>query len=298
MNLTEQGPRVIELPDGRALGYCEYGAHDGVPLIALHGTPGSCLMMQPGHLYALARGIRMIAPDRPGYGRSGLRPGYGLADWVADIGVLLDRLGIERCFVFGVSGGGPFACALASLLGERVSALALVSPVGLFDERVRRGFSTTQWLAFEMLPGNPPLMRVMLSLGRAILLSAPDPFFSVFYFRFAIADRRLLADPQHRAALIATFQDGIRAGNMGVAEDLRLFANDWHLPLERIDVPTFVWQGLEDRQVPPSATFLLTERIPEARLFTLDEAGHFWVLAHFGDVLDRLLAASGDAAAT
>ena len=37
---TDRTSRVHRLPDGRAIGFAEYGDPDGLPVLALHGTPG------------------------------------------------------------------------------------------------------------------------------------------------------------------------------------------------------------------------------------------------------------------
>ena len=57
---------------------------------------------------ALARGIRIIAPDRPGLGLSTRLPGRQIADWPNDVRELADALGIARFAVIGISGGGPY----------------------------------------------------------------------------------------------------------------------------------------------------------------------------------------------
>jgi pimeloyl-ACP methyl ester carboxylesterase len=55
------------LPDGRVLGWAEYGDQVGSPVVYLHGTPGSRLSRPDD---TALEGIRLITLDRPGYGRS------------------------------------------------------------------------------------------------------------------------------------------------------------------------------------------------------------------------------------
>src|SRR5690606_14168411 len=104
---------TIALRDGRTLGYAEYGVADGKPVLVFHGSPGTRLQVRAAHRPALARGIRIIAPDRPGLGLSSRLPGRRIADWPDDVCELVDALGIDRCPVIGVSGGGPYAAACA-----------------------------------------------------------------------------------------------------------------------------------------------------------------------------------------
>ena len=62
--------RGHRLPDGRRVGYADYGDPDGFPVFALHGTPGSRTMFRLADASAALKGLRLIAPDRPGYGLS------------------------------------------------------------------------------------------------------------------------------------------------------------------------------------------------------------------------------------
>jgi pimeloyl-ACP methyl ester carboxylesterase len=57
------------LVSGRRIGCAEYG-DPCLPVLALHGTPGSRLMFALSDGAARERGLRLIAPDRPGYGLS------------------------------------------------------------------------------------------------------------------------------------------------------------------------------------------------------------------------------------
>src|SRR4051794_21726491 len=121
---------IIRLGGGRRLCFRDSGSDDLLPVIALHGTPGSRLKFVNAEAEAKSLGVRLITPDRWGYGRSDapLRP--ALERYGADIEQLTSQLGIDTFAVLGLSGGGPYAAAVAATLGSRVRRLALVSPVG------------------------------------------------------------------------------------------------------------------------------------------------------------------------
>ena len=121
---------TLELDDGRALGYAEYGQPDGAPIVYLHGMPGSRL--DPAALDEEYRqlGARVVALERPGYGRSTKRRSWGLLDWPADVVAAADRLELERFAVIGYSSGGKYAAACAYALPDRLTGTAIVSGVG------------------------------------------------------------------------------------------------------------------------------------------------------------------------
>lgn len=121
---------VFSLPDGRRMAYAEYGAGQGRPVLFCHGTPGSRLGITPGMAdSAEGRGVRLIVPDRPGYGRSDPQPGRTLAGWAEDAGRLMDGLGIQQFGVVAYSSGGLYALACAWALAGRVTGVALASPL-------------------------------------------------------------------------------------------------------------------------------------------------------------------------
>ena len=82
---------------------------------------------------AAARGLTLIAYDRPGYGGSSRRPGRTVADCAADVRRLSEVVGFERCVVWGFSGGGPHALACGALLDDLVAAVATIGSPAPFD---------------------------------------------------------------------------------------------------------------------------------------------------------------------
>src|SRR5215212_10064165 len=113
---------MLTTPDGRALAYVERGAEDGTPVIVSHGTPGSRLARHPDPEIYERHGVRAVAYDRPGYGRSDPQPGRSVADATADVAAIADELGFDRFAVVGGSGGAPHALACGALLGDRAVA--------------------------------------------------------------------------------------------------------------------------------------------------------------------------------
>lgn len=130
MSVTERQLTV----DGRRVGIAEYGDPAGRPVLALHGAPACRLMFAAADGEACARALRIIAPDRPGYGLSDSDTQASLADRANALVRLADTLGLERFAILAVSGGAPYAVALAQRLGRRCSVLAVVSPMGPIAE--------------------------------------------------------------------------------------------------------------------------------------------------------------------
>ena len=288
--ITDLSDKPLRLPDGRLMGYAQYGDAGGRPVLAIHGTPGSRIMMQPADQFASQNGIRLIAPDRAGYGHSSNCPDTSFTQWVDDIAVLLDFLKVDQFWLFGVSGGGPFATALAALMPQRVIGLALVSPVGIFDQEVRQSWSWRHRVLFSLLPSHPALTKPVFTVARQLLLLAPYPFLKIFSFFLSSPDRLILNDPHHQEALLAAFRDGVASGVSGVLEDLRLFANSWQLPLEKIDMKVVLWQGSKDFMVPETAAFKLANSFADVEIIRLPGQGHFWIFEHFEEVLTHLVA--------
>jgi pimeloyl-ACP methyl ester carboxylesterase len=98
-----------------------------------YGTPGVRLLSPQAVGAAVRCGVRLLVPDRPGYGGSSRRPGRRVADVVEDIVQLADALGWDRFATWGGSGGAPHALACAALLPDRVRRCASVVGPAPFD---------------------------------------------------------------------------------------------------------------------------------------------------------------------
>ncbi len=289
--------RILTLPDGRRVACAEYGDPGGLPVLALHGTPGSRLMFALADRAARERGIRLIAPERPGYGLSDYRHSESLAQIAEDLSAVADLYEVDRFAVIGVSGGGPYAVAAAAAMPDRISLLALVAPIGeVADVQLR--LSRFQRLLFRRLARRPWASRLFFRRLRLMVFRSPDTAYRWLMRRVRAADRELLARSGVRISLQAAMGEGLRPGVEGVAQDLRLCCSPWRLRFADIDVPAIIWQGSDDPVVPPEAAYALARALPNCRLDVIPAAGHYWVFSRFGLILDAVAAVlRADAAA-
>src|SRR6478736_4732788 len=82
--------RVVRATNGRAVGVYEYGDPNGSPLFALHGTPACGAGFDWTDAPAREHGLRVIAPDRPGIGRSTAVPMPAVSAYADELAVLAD----------------------------------------------------------------------------------------------------------------------------------------------------------------------------------------------------------------
>ena len=120
------------LPDGRRIGYAEYGDPSGPLVLWFHGTPGGRRQLPiVGRRAAEKLGLRVVLVERAGSGLSDRHRYERIGDWAADMAHVADLLGAEKLGVVGLSGGGPFALACAGMptLADRVVAVAVLGGV-------------------------------------------------------------------------------------------------------------------------------------------------------------------------
>jgi pimeloyl-ACP methyl ester carboxylesterase len=278
--------RVMELPDGRELAWLEAGRARGRPVFAFHGTPGSRRQVSFDEKVITAAGVRMIAPDRPGYGHSSFHPGRSLTDWAADVAALADHLKLDSFDVIGVSGGGPHAVACARMLPERVTAAGIVSGVGpMGDPEFDVGMvGFNRGLTF-LAQQSPLVLRPLFWFQEFFMQNWPEAALRAAIKRFPAPDAAMFERADVRAAF---FDDILRASAttaQAATQDFVLFARDWGFRLQDITVPCHFWHGDADRNVLIGHGRFMAGRIPGAVLHECPGEGHLLYVAHLEEVL-------------
>lgn len=276
----------VTLADGRRVTYRRYGPRDGFPMLAMHGTPGSRLKFASSEVHAVRLGLNVIAVDRWGYGGTDGHPAPTLAAFADDIDRFADAIGIGNFAVLGVSGGGPYATAVAACLGARVSACALFAPVGPIAGEADAKITAFHRFCFGRLSASPKAVRAVFQGFRWLLQHSPVAAMRIAMSRVPPADKRVLASGEHEMRLARAFIEGLRPGADGPVTDLAIFGRPWNVPLAQATAPARLWIGSDDRNVPISAARRLASRLPHCSLIELPGEGHLWIAQNYGLVLE------------
>jgi pimeloyl-ACP methyl ester carboxylesterase len=94
--LDNDSADTLTLPDGRRLGYAQYGSLTQRAVFYLHGLPGSRTEGAYFHDLGLESGTRIVAMDRPGIGLSSPHPNRTLLDLPKDLECLAKHLELEE----------------------------------------------------------------------------------------------------------------------------------------------------------------------------------------------------------
>ena len=265
--VTERTVRV----NGKDIFVAEAGT--GSPVVLLHGGgPGaSGVSNYSRNIEPLAQHFRVIVPDMPGYGRSakgvdGSDPFGYLADHIRG---MLDVLGIDRAHLVGNSYGGSCALRLALDTPHRVDKLVLMGPGGVGTTRGLPTAGLKSLLGYY--GGDGPSLDKLRTFIRTYLVYDGDAVpESLIESRYESSiDPEVVANPPlQRPAGLGTLW------RMDFTRDPRL---------AKLETPTLVIWGRDDKVNKPSGATMLGERMPNADVLLTANTGHWvqWERAHF-----------------
>ncbi|MFH8367389.1 alpha/beta fold hydrolase [Streptomyces sp. NPDC018031] len=284
---------VSVLPDGRRLGWAEWGPPDGTPVLLCPGAGTSRRLNFGADVPRDPLRVRLVSVDRPGLGASDPSPGRTLDDWATDVRHLAaDRdLPAERLRIVGFSQGTPFAlcCAARGL----ASAVAVVSAG---DELAAPGFADAL----------PPEVRELVRLATTdprraeesfAAFGSADTLWEVILAGSGETDRAVYREARFEPLFRQALAEGFRQGPAGYARDTLLSMSRWTFDPARITVPVDIWYGALDTSTvhSPDQGATLARRIPTARHHVLPEAGGALLWTHAERILRHLLRSGGPA---
>jgi pimeloyl-ACP methyl ester carboxylesterase len=281
----------IRLPDGRQLGYAEYGDPAGKPVIHFHGTPDSRLEGTLPHVAETAArlGVRLILPDRPGIGLSDFKPGRAILDWPADVLALADALLLERIAVIGVSGGGPYAAACAWKIPQRLTRVGIISGVAPPDMPGALDLldKTSDGQAVKLGSKAPWLLRLVLAYTVFEFRRDPYKLLAQISSEVSPPDQAVLAKPAVAETVVRMTGGAFQQGARGAAWDYTLFSRPWGFALGDIRLPVYLWHGEDDRICPVEMGRYVAQGIPGCQAAFFPGEGHFsLVMDHFAEILE------------
>ncbi|MFC9558646.1 alpha/beta fold hydrolase [Agromyces sp. NPDC056965] len=269
-------PETITLTttSGRTIAWCEIGHPDGAPVLAAHGSPGSRYQLLPLQEAASAAGIRIVAPDRPGFGGTSPTTASGFHTWDHDALELLDSLGLSRVALLGFSGGAGYALALASVAPERISRLVLAC--GMIPGAPR-----------SALAGRIPIVSVLYGLSRwqpalaTAMLEGRGPFANTREVNLSAwpeADRAVMARPETKQLMAPDSDEGMRQGARAGIDDLGRYHRPLPEGLGSIPHQVTLVHGTADGNVPIGVARWAALHLPNASLHEVPGAGHYFAV--------------------
>lgn len=234
--------------DGRQLAYREYGDPEGQVVLGFHEGSGSSLLPPGNHDIAKELGLRILCPERPGFGLSDPVPDYHYDVVADDMVEWLDDLGVESLKIYSILSGALFGVATALKLGDRVKMIFINS---------------------GRMIGNPSQEDNLVNRFRARLMGHPwlvDTFFSILRARISknmmgrFIRRTVNSSPSDGAFLgrhpeamdfIATYViESVAVSSKGVSEEIKMFAREQPLDITDLSCRVVIWHGEDDTLSP------------------------------------------------
>lgn len=250
--------------NGNQIHYIDRG--EGPPILMVHGLGGTLHHLRRPLMDAFGDGYRLIALDRAGSGYSTrTKDSMGtLKEQASELAAFIDALKLEKPLLVGHSLGGAIALATALDYPEKVSGLALLSPLTRFDPNLPP--------QFKALAINSPVKRRLIANTIAVPMSvknAPIVLDAVFGPQqppsdYAVAGGAMIGlRPEH---FYATSLDLV-----GSRRDLERYEARY----EELDIPVGILFGTRDRILDYEKNGLSTaERISGVELELVDGVGH------------------------
>jgi 3-oxoadipate enol-lactonase len=234
----------------------------GPPVVVIPGVQGRWEWMYPA-LRELQKSCRAISYSLCGDFGSGMRPdpALGFDNYIRQLEHVIERVGIRRAAICGVSYGGFIALRYAATRPERVGSLILVSAPapGWVPSEYQRRYIERPWLS-----------------APAFVVTSPRRIWPEIQSAFPGWRARLAFAVRHAARVLAApMIPPIAATRVTLQQRL-----DFRPDCPRVRAPTLVITGEDtlDRVVPPEVTRWYLTMIPGARYAKIDETGHIGML--------------------
>lgn len=265
--------------DGQPVHYLMAGTA-GSPVVLLHGGGlDSARLTYDPTIPDISADHRVFAPDWPGFGESPAPPEpWDLSRYETFLGRLVDRLGLERVSLVGLSLGGGLALGFALHHPERVDRLVLVDSYGLGRE-VPGGLAGYALVRFPFVN---EFTWWMLGRSRYLVRKTLEALF---------ANPRALSDDLVDGAYQLVRQRG--AGQVWQAIQrsevgFRGVRTSYVDQLTNLAVPTLILHGAADRAVPVAWAERAHVLIPNSSLAVVPNAGH-WLPRETPDEFARIV---------
>ena len=260
----------ITLSDGKTISYHDSG--DGSPILFLHSFGHNKNLWFPQLTHFRELGYRVIAPDMPGHGDSSFDPANHTVDGIGRSYVeFLDRLGVARTIVAGISIGGYIALRMWAHDSSKIAALVMICTKAEADsdeikERRRGQVENIHKNGLEHFVVTTAPRRV----GPKVVEERPWVVDWIKLMNFTVSAE----------------------ANAATLEAMAIKADDT-ATLATIDVPALILSGGKDVFIPKDSPYNLENGIRNSTHHVIEEAGHVASLEYPTEVNARMQAFLG-----
>ncbi|CAJ1979355.1 unnamed protein product [Sphenostylis stenocarpa] len=282
-------------------------------IIAPHSFLSSRLAGIPGVKDSLLEefGIRLLTYDLPGFGESDPHPKRNLESSATDMASLADALGVNKFWVVGYSSGSMHAWAALRYIPDRLAGAAMFAPmVNPYDpmmtkeERRRTWNKWTRRRKFLYFLARRFPRFLAFFYQRSFLSGKHGQIDRWLSLSLGRRDKALMEDPIYEEFWQRDVEESIRQRNVKpFVEEAALQVTNWGFSLSDLKLqkrkqssdffswiksmftetqeytgflgPIHIWQGMDDKVVPPSMTDFVHRVLPGAAVHKLPYEGHF-----------------------
>lgn len=277
--------------DGRRVALHTLAEGGGKHVVFCHPAPGSGAF-DPNPEATAARGITLLASDRPGYGHSDPPPHgawHAIADSADDLAALISERADGPVGVVGWSAGGRVALALAARWPQLVDrAVVIATPAP--HEQVP-WVPPEQLAMLEQLRPLPPAeaLQTLAAQLTPMLPAEGDAEAALAPLAASPADQEALALPGARERLDIMLGEAYAQGAVGMAVDILSYClRPWGFEPGEVQAKTLLLYGAQDPVAGSRHGRWWQKQLPNARLEMVPAAGHLLVLPLWGRALSHL----------
>lgn len=270
--------------DGRRIAYSDHGPKDGIPLIYVHSSMTSRIVPRSLCQALAAKGFRVVALDRPGFGLTDPAPDRQFGVAAEDFCMVQDMLGLHGAIAVA-RGGAQFLLELARLRPHALGGAVLVNPDPC--TRASRRRQGPLGALKEYFARSPVMIGALAGMAASALTRDHIGQWMLRSVAASAADRACLQQP----GVVEDYWRGVRAFTTGalagyIAEQVEL-ASAEDQPLDRACWPWVVMLGEQDMLHDPGfVADYWSARLPRSRVERVADAGRLLSFSHVDRVVE------------
>ena len=282
----------FQIDNRRTISWQEYGDPYGQAVIYGHSSLGSSYEISFDQDKILKqKGIRLIAPDRPGRCYSSADDDMSLSSLSHDLDKLLDHLKISECQYLGFEMGALFGAAYSALNKNRLKTLVLVS-TGIIPDSTQEWKQMSSFFRMNLKCAIhfPKVHRLFTNMMVHGIKENPQRFLKTLAKQFSESEKSFTFPEQYIHGLSAAITNTSALAAMLTIE-CQMPPGPWDFEMSEIECNIEQWHGVEDSFVPVISAQRLANACPDqAQQHFIEGEGRFIFYTQFEKIIDSLLA--------